>query len=162
MLDLGCYCVHAARLLFNDEPLSVMATKVEAPLHPGVDAQLHAILTFSDNRTAIIDCSFLTDEHQEIELIGSEGRLVFRNPFFEGSYGPSALEWQCGDSCGTVECSDADLFSLEVEHFVTCIRDDVSPATDGHDSVLNMKVLEALYRSAKSGKAVKLNTSAIL
>jgi predicted dehydrogenase len=46
---------------------------------------------------------------------------------------------------------------LELRHFLKCIRDRSEPATGMEDGIMTLKIIEAAYESARTGKTVSLN-----
>ena len=47
-------------------------------------------------------------------------------------------------------------FARELDHFSTCIQQDKDPHTPGEEGLQDQRIMEALYRSAREGKPVKL------
>ncbi len=50
-----------------------------------------------------------------------------------------------------------DNFTAEMEHFVECCLDKKPCMSPGEDGVVIMKILDALYESARTGKSVEIN-----
>jgi D-xylose 1-dehydrogenase (NADP+, D-xylono-1,5-lactone-forming) len=72
--DLGCYCVSGIRL-FAGEPSRVDATQVrDGPA--GVDLRLAATLRMPDDVLAQLDVGLDLTRRDELELVGTEGRLT--------------------------------------------------------------------------------------
>ena len=49
-----------------------------------------------------------------------------------------------------------DQFVLEMDHFARCLMEDLKPFTPGEEGVQDHVLMEAIYRSAREGKSVKL------
>jgi predicted dehydrogenase len=49
-----------------------------------------------------------------------------------------------------------DHFGSEMDYFAECIRENREPRTPGEEGLRDMKVITALYESARSGRAVKV------
>ncbi len=73
LLDVGGYCVTAARFFLGEQPLAVRATARYAPT--GADLAVSALLEHSDGRAARITCAFDTAEYQRVTIIGSAAAL---------------------------------------------------------------------------------------
>ncbi len=74
LLDVGIYCLGPIVELWGSHPDLVEAT---ALWHTsGVDARTEATLEWVDGRQARIRCSFVDDEEQRLEIIGTESSLV--------------------------------------------------------------------------------------
>jgi len=48
-------------------------------------------------------------------------------------------------------------FAKELDHFAQCVRQDKQPHTPGEEGLQDQRIIEAIYASAKSGRAVKLS-----
>ncbi|XVU21055.1 Gfo/Idh/MocA family protein [Actinoplanes sp. CA-054009] len=79
LLDLGCYCVSATRL-FGGPPINVSATYI--PDGPGgVDLRVAATLTLANGVLAQFDVGLDLPRRDELEVIGTEGRLLIPDPW---------------------------------------------------------------------------------
>ncbi|XP_069803806.1 trans-1,2-dihydrobenzene-1,2-diol dehydrogenase-like [Dendropsophus ebraccatus] len=74
LLDVGCYCVQFASMVFNGEkPESVTA---KGFLHDtGVDETVTIILQYSGKRQAIITCSLATEMPNQAVISGTKGMI---------------------------------------------------------------------------------------
>ncbi len=93
LLDVGIYCLGPAARLWGTDPETIEAV-IEAanestagPLSAGVDASTAATLTWADGRRCEIRCSFVDDEHQRLELIGTRGALLLDSDAHTGGLG---------------------------------------------------------------------------
>jgi xylose dehydrogenase (NAD/NADP) len=76
LLDVGCYCVNAARWLIGSEPESSRA--IISYNQESIDLNINAILRFSEDVSAHIQSSFMAAEHQVIEVVGTTGLDMLR------------------------------------------------------------------------------------
>src|SRR6266702_6388605 len=74
ILDVGSYCVNAARWLIDSEPVSSQA--IISYNQESIDLNTSAILRFSEDVSAHIQFSFLAAEHQVIEVVGTTGAVT--------------------------------------------------------------------------------------
>ena len=79
LLDLGCYCISAARLVIGSEPDRVHG---EAQPRGEVDGSFAGTLHFEDV-TATFQCSLLAPLVNTIHVIGAEGVIVVPNAFVD-------------------------------------------------------------------------------
>src|SRR5271166_5588213 len=70
LMDLGCYCLSAARLLAG-EPLVVSAQQVRGG--DAVDMRLTGLLRFAHDVLATIDCGFDLASRDGLEVAGTQG-----------------------------------------------------------------------------------------
>lgn len=151
LLDLGVYCINAARNIFAAEPTQVLATTVEKN---GVDDTTTAILRFSRERLAIFTVSNSVAGVSSYRIAGPDGDLRVE-PAYEYS---DKLEHHLtiDDSTKTTSFGKRDQFAPELEHFSACILENRRPEPDGEEGLNDVRVIEAALESAKTGKAVDL------
>jgi predicted dehydrogenase len=49
------------------------------------------------------------------------------------------------------------MYNAQMAHFIECIRKDKTPVPGGLEGLMNMKVVDAAYKSSKTGKVVEIN-----
>ena len=147
LMDVGCYCVSGARLL-GGEPQRVFGEQVTGPT--GVDVDFYGVLRFPNDVVAVFDASFTLPKRQRLEAIGEEGTLVVEAPW-RVDWGGRLL---VNDE--PVEVEQPDSYERELTNFAAAIAG-TAPALLGRDDALQQaRVIEALYRSAESGEAVRV------
>jgi xylose dehydrogenase (NAD/NADP) len=147
LMDLGCYCISGSRLV-TGEPEVVFGRQVLG--ETGVDLRFDAILHFPGDVLAEFHCAFDLPPASGLEVIGSEGTVLVREP------------WQCRDphlevNGERIDVPDADRYQLELENFAAAVRGDAAPLLGRDDAVAQARAIEALYRSAESGSALRLD-----
>ena len=152
LMDVGCYCVSAARLL-GGEPEVAIGRWIVGP--SGVDTRFAGLLTFPDDVIATFDCGFDLAPTAVLEAIGSRGSIRAVDPFLLQS---SAIELTTdGMPTQRIEVPVADSYRLEFENLAAAIRGTGVPLLGKSDAVGQARVLEALHRSAEnSGEPVEL------
>jgi len=154
LLDIGCYPILLSRVLFQTEPISVMATIDRNPI-THVDAVVSAMLRFPDG-TANFTCAGELVLHQRMELLGTAGRIDVPVPFNPPEELPTAIVIDdgrdlVGSGAATTMIDVANQFVLQGDAFVRAIRGEAPFPMSLEDSVANMSVIDALFRSAASG-----------
>ncbi len=147
LLDLGCYNVNATRLFAGREPTSVYGVAD----YSGTDVDLHfaGILEFGDGLRGVMECSFGQPGRQHLEIVGTKGILeIDKFVLPENNIGEIRVN---GVTEKTVA---ADKYQLMVEQFVRAANGEEALAYDMSNSIGNMKVLDALEKSARSGLKV--------
>ena len=79
VMDIGCYPINVARMMFGTEP-SVVTAAVRRDPQFGTDTLTSAVLDF-DGRHAAFTCSTQLEDDQRVHLIGTDGRLLIEIPF---------------------------------------------------------------------------------
>jgi glucose-fructose oxidoreductase len=155
--DLGIYCLNAARTLFDAEPLEVTAfdarRRGDARFRE-VDEMTSAVLRFPGDRLACITSSFGAADAAWFEILGTRGSLRL-DPAFHHSK-PLELWLTLAGRTRRQRYPRRDQFAPELLYFSDCILRGKAPKPDGHEGLADVRVLEALERSAHSGRAVRL------
>ena len=155
LLDIGCYPIVAGRFFFGAEPQRVFAM-VERDPDFQVDRLTTGILDFSGSRRVDFTVSTQVVGYQRIQMIGTEGRLEIEIPFNAPQGEPSRLFLDDGtDLTGKAikvhEIAASDQYAEQADAFAAAVLGE-SPLPYGiTDSIQNMRIIDALFRSEKSG-----------
>ncbi|MEA2142792.1 MAG: hypothetical protein QOI64_1222 [Solirubrobacteraceae bacterium] len=150
LMDVGCYCVSAARLVAG-EPVSVSAQAVYGPT--GVDLRLTGLLRFDGDVLGVVDCGLDDHSRGELEIVGSEGRIVLADPWH--ALDPKIVV-ERGFEREVVTVELADSYARELEDVAAAIAGARPPLLGRADALGQARTIEALYRSAEEGRAVAL------
>jgi predicted dehydrogenase len=155
LMDVGCYCVNISRTVAGLEPVEAWALAHWGP--SGVDDQLAGMLRFENGVLAQFDCGLTMERREAYEVTGTEAYLSIPAAFLPGI--EDTTIWEHRGRGKTIEhtVQGVDEYRLMVEHFADCVLYDRPPRYTAEEAALNMHVIEALYRSARSGgKPVQL------
>lgn len=154
LMDIGCYCISISRFLFGREPDSVIG---EIDIDPdfGVDRKASGILTFGD-RTSTFACSTQMHNYQRVLIFGTDGMIEIEIPFNAPADKPVNLNVTKNGTREKHEIAPVDQYMLQTDAFCRSIINDVKVPTPLIDAVANMKVIDAMFESGKSGKVVEL------
>src|SRR6201996_4887217 len=154
MMDIGCYPINTSRFLFGEEPLRVSGVLENDPnFH--TDRLTSAILEFPSGH-AVFTCSTQIVPYQRIQVLGTKGRIEIEIPFNAPVDKPCRLFVDDGsDLAGggiTVETLPVcDQYTIQGDEFSKAIREGRPVPVPLSDAVKNMAVIEAVFRSARSG-----------
>jgi predicted dehydrogenase len=151
LMDVGCYCVSGARLLAG-EPEHVLGEEVRGST--GIDEAFHGILRFPGGVVGQFDCSFALPVRQELEVLGDDGVLRVGAPWRIDWGGEVTL--RRGDGTERIAIPEGDAYRLELENLATAVRGLGAPLLDRADALGQARTIEALYRSAETGRPVPL------
>jgi predicted dehydrogenase len=159
LLDIGCYLVNTARLIFGGEPIRV-AGALELDPTFGVDRLTSMILDFG-GRHAIGTCSTQLQAYQRIQIVGTKARLEIEIPFnAPPDRACRLLVDRTGDLWGggveTIELPVVDQFTLQAQEFAGAILEKRPQAAPLEDAVANMVCIDAVARSTRSGRWEKI------
>jgi predicted dehydrogenase len=119
----------------------------------GVDAELVGILRFADGAMAHFDCALTQERCESYEVQGEDGYLRIPSAFLPGT-GDSVMEEVRGRGARTEHVvAGADQYRLMVEHFADAALTGAPLRYTAAEAALNMRVIEALYRSARADGA---------
>lgn len=156
LFDLGPYPLNMARHLFRTEPVEVLAmqrhTLGDRPMP--VDVATTAVLRFPDDRVAQFTVDQDAADVSSFRIVGTRGELRVE-PAFEYR-GPQVHHLTLGGKTKTTRYPARDQFAPELISFSRAIRTGAEAKPSGHEGLADVLVLEALARSASTGRAVRL------
>jgi len=146
LLDVGIYCLGAPVALWGSSPESI-----DAEIHPapsGVDASASATLMWSGGQTARITCSFVDDEAQRLELVGSTGSLVLDGDAHTG--GSAAIEIEHHTLAGTdmIRVEPNDPYQAMVEAFASSLHGEAQWPRPVSDCIDLLELVERIRKAA--------------
>jgi len=156
LLDLGCYAVTLSRFMFGEEPARVIGLLERDP-DAKTDRLASAILEFPSGQ-AVFTCSTQLAYHQRMALLGTTGRIEIERPVNPPNDQPTRIliDDNPGDPTGagiTAETIDTcDQFKIQGDLFSRAIREGGEVPVPLEDSIHNMRAIDAIFRSAESGK----------
>lgn len=158
LFDAGCYCLHIARQAFGREPTLVTAKSLYDP-QTGIDTTTLSLLEFDGGGMALVDCSFSLSFRATYEIVGSEASLSVPNFLVGGIRAGGKSE--AGEFCLSREGRDderysaaANMYVSEVEAMSRRIKGEDGFLLSAEDGVNNMRVLDAVGASARTGQKV--------
>ena len=155
LMDIGCYLLMTARMIFAEEPRRVMAI-IERDPDSTVDILTSMMLDFPSGQ-AIGTCSTRMAPYQRVHVSGSRGRLEIELPFNAPNDRPCRLRIDghgdlFGEEIETIEIDTCDQYRIQADTFSRAILDDTDVAYPLEQSLENMRLIEALVRSSQTGQ----------
>jgi predicted dehydrogenase len=155
LMDIGCYLVHASRFAFAAEATRVVAAIDRDPqMH--TDRLTSAILDFAAGQS-VFTCSTQLVPYQRIHFLGTRGRIELEIPVNAPPDRPTRLFIDTGsDLFGggitTETFPVCDQYTLQGDAFSKAVLEDGQVPVPVEDAISNMAVIEAIFRSGKSGR----------
>jgi predicted dehydrogenase len=149
IMDIGCYAVSSARFLLGREPQRVVSL-IQRDDRFGTDRLASGILDFGDVQ-ATFTVGTQTGSAQGVQLFGTSGGIEVVLPFNAYPDVPLALRVHSGVGERTIDAGPSDQYVEQFEAFSRAVRQGGPVPTDPVDALNNQKVLDALFRSGKSG-----------
>ena len=158
--DIGIYCINAARYLFQAEPSEAFAMQLR-----NKDARFRRVeemdgvcLRFPGERLASFACSFGASDRADIDIVGTKGNVRLESAY--GYTDDMKQITQIGRRITTRHYPVHDQFAPQLEYFTNCILKDKEPEPSGLEGLIDVAIIEALQRSARSGKSVQVKVPA--
>jgi predicted dehydrogenase len=155
LLDIGCYCIQAARYGFGQEPKRVMGL-VDRDPKMMIDRLTSAMLDF-DGRQAIFTCSTQLIHYQRVQFFGTRGRIEIEIPFNAPKDRPTRIFIdETGELFGsgivTEEFPTADQYTMQGDAFSRAVLEGGEVPVPLEEAIANMAVIEAVFRSGETGR----------
>jgi glucose-fructose oxidoreductase len=156
LLDIGIYCLNAARYVFRAEPTEVTAFAAENRGDPrfaaGVPDMLTALLRFPGERLATIACGFGEASVSAFQVVGTDGDLRM-DPAF-GFVGERKMLVTKGGKTVETVFPPQDHVGAEIVYFSDRIRTGERPEPDGYEGLIDLRIIDAMLHSVTKGMAV--------
>lgn len=155
LMDIGCYLVNTARMIFEGEPRRV-ASAIDRDPTTQIDRLTSMILDFGDAQ-AIGTCSTQLVAYQRIHIFGTQGRIELEIPFNAPPDRPCRILVDDGSDLSgagieTIEIDTSDQYTIQADLFARALREGRPAPYPLEDSVQNMRVIDALFRAAETGR----------
>jgi predicted dehydrogenase len=147
--DIGCYAVSCARYLLGREPTRVVSLIQRDPAF-GTDILSSALLDFGTAR-ATFTVGTQSQPAQRVDAVGTAGEITLHLPFNAWTDVPLEVTVTTPVGRRTIRTAVADQYVAMFEAFSRAVRSGAPVPTPPQDAIDNMKVLDALFRSEKSG-----------
>jgi len=156
LMDIGCYPIKVSRFIFAEEPVRVSGC-IERDPSFRVDRVTSAILEYPAGQ-CIFTVSTQMVDYQRMQFFGTRGRLEVQMPFIAPTDIPTRIVIDDGRDLfaegGTLieSIPPCNQFTIQADLFSAAIQGDTEVPNPLEDAILNMAVIEAVFRSAESGK----------
>jgi xylose dehydrogenase (NAD/NADP) len=149
LMDLGCYCLSALRLLAG-EPLRLSGEQTLGPT--GVDVSYVGTAAFEHEIMGHFDCSFVLPRRSELEVAGEAGVLFLSDPWTIRT--PGIEIRRQGAEPERVDVPRVSSYRLELDNISAAIRGEKPLLLGRDDAVGQARTIETLYRSAETAAGV--------
>jgi predicted dehydrogenase len=150
LMDLGCYALHAQRVLApwtGGEPELVAARAGERAGRPGVDEWVDADLAFPSGAVGSARCSMDSDRFEfSCRLVGSRAQAFapgFVLPHLDDRVIVTTPDGERVEHLGT-----RSSYAYQLEAFASAVRDGTPLPLDADDAVANMALIDRCYQAA--------------
>ena len=155
LMDIGCYPITTSRFMFGEEPSRVIGLLERDP-EMKTDRVASVMLDFPSGH-AIFTVSTQLVQYQRMHFIGTQGRIEIEIPFNAPDDRPCRILIDdggdiFGDDITTETLPTCDQYTIQGDIFSRAIREAGEVPVPLTDAIKNMAVIEAVFRSAESGR----------
>ncbi|WP_370651905.1 Gfo/Idh/MocA family protein [Brevundimonas sp.] len=157
LMDIGIYSLQAARYLTGEEPVEVVAlesTDRSDIRFKEVEDTINFQLRFPSG--AVADCvSTYGSNHNRFRIVGTDG-WVDAEPAtaYSGNRLRRMKDWRTEDHA--VPETPQNQFSAQLDHLSQCVMTGAEPIVSGEEGLRDLRIIEAIYQSARERRAVSL------
>jgi predicted dehydrogenase len=149
MMDIGCYGISLARFIFESEPQKIMGSVEFDPVFQ-IDRLASGMLTFKTG-TASFTCSTQLAPYQRVHIFGTKAHIEIEIPFNAPSDKPTRIWLHSNGGSEEMVFETVDQYALQADLFSKAILENTAVPTPLEDALNNMKAIEAIFESAKTG-----------
>ena len=156
LYDVGCYPIVTARYVFGGEPERAIALVDRDPAL-GVDRVTSGLLAFPGGGQLAFCSALQLAPYQRVVVLGTEGRIEVSVPFTPQKDHGCRLVIDSGKSLDGASAmfedfDPVDQYALQCDLAAGVFRHESAQEFPIEDAIANMRVIDALYRSAASGR----------
>ena len=146
LMDMGIYAIQGARYTLGEEPIFVTAReqKTNPDLFKEVDETVFWELEFPSGARSTGQSSYNANLNY-LKAKGTTGNFELTS-----AYRYSGIEGRT--SKGDMVFSQVNQQALQMDNFALCVKSNKQSRVSGEEGLKDMKVIDAIYRSLKSGK----------
>ncbi|MDQ6611746.1 MAG: Gfo/Idh/MocA family oxidoreductase [Gemmatimonadota bacterium] len=153
LMDVGCYPITMSRWLFNEEPTEVVG-QLEFDPDMLIDRVGSALLRFPSGQAALTFGGQVALS-QRMQLFGTRGHITVDVPFSpppdrESSIVVDDARDVIGGGARTIGFAAVNQYEMQARQFSEAVRGMNDVAVSLEDSINNMRVIDALFESAKT------------
>ena len=156
LYDIGCYGIVAGRFLFETEPRRAVVLVDRDPALR-TDCMTSALIDFGRGRQLSFVVSTQCVPYQRVQICGTRARIEIEIPFNAPQGEPTRISIDDGSALdgrniATEVLASCDQYTLQFEAFSRAVRGEIPLPYGLEDALMNMRIIDALFRSEKSGR----------
>jgi len=154
--DSASYPIYASRMLFQEEPISVLCNLNIDPIS-SVDVNVDILLNYPEGKTAHISSMFGSYYQCRYDLLGSNGRVVLNRAYVVPKNMQTNLFLDTEDKIKKIKIPPHDHFKLMVDDFCNEISKTRNKINHEKDLLCQARVLEAARISSREKRVVMIS-----
>jgi predicted dehydrogenase len=155
--DVGVHCIDTLRFVLRDEVLRVSAREIPGNTSGTVEAGAILLLEFSRGTLATVAVSFRTEYRTPLEVVGDAG-VLHANDALNVERPIELRLVNGGVTTETKTVSNHLAYARQVDAFADAVEGESVFPIPGEEGWRNQEILDATYRSMKSGRTEDVHT----
>jgi len=160
--DVGLYCLNTTRFLLGEEPDEVFAYTYSTPgddRFKEIEENVSFTLRFPSGVISQNMCGYGSFNAKSYAVHAETGTIKMDPAFPYKGLRQELVHAPNGKQVTEIPSNpDKQQFALEMDHMAECVRNNKTPYTPGEEGLQDQRIMEAIYKSAREGKPVKLTT----
>jgi predicted dehydrogenase len=154
LMDIGCYCISLSRFLFEAEPKRLAARRESDPTFE-TDRLTSGVMEF-DRGSATFTCATQLAGYQRATIYATRGWIEIEIPFNAPNDRPCSILVNRDGKIEQITFDIVNQYTLQGDLFARAILENKPVFTPLEDAVANMRVIDAIFRSAERGEWVSV------
>jgi len=157
LMDIGIYSLNAARYLTGEEPIEVSAvesTDRSDPRFRTVEDRINFLLRFPSGIEAMCVSSY-NSAHNAYRVVGKDG-WIDMEPATQYDGHVMHIRKDGVVTPRVLPAPRRNQFQAQLDHLPESVFANTQPITAGEEGLADLRVMEAIYRSAREGRHVKM------
>jgi predicted dehydrogenase len=154
LMDIGCYCISLSRFIYDEEPLRVLG-QITAFAGYDVDCFVSGMMEFSEGN-ATFTATTKSEPEQYVEIHGEDGSILIPLPFNPISDTITHIIVKRDGVSEEIVQTPSDHYRNMADAFAESIREKNTVPTPLSDALANMKIIDAIFASAKDSTWIKI------
>lgn len=149
LMDIGCYCISLSRFIYDEEPLRVVG-QITPYAGYEVDCFVSGIMEFADGNSTFT-ASTKSEAEQYVEIHGEQGSILIPLPFNPIADTITHIVLKKNGVREEIVQLPSDHYRNMADAFAESVTQKESVPTPLSDALANMKIIDAIFASAKNG-----------
>jgi predicted dehydrogenase len=150
LMDIGCYCISLSRFIYDEEPLRVLG-QITPYAGYEVDCFVSGIMEFADGN-ATFSATTKSESGQYVKIHGEQGSILMPLPFSPQPSASTQIILKRNDVSEEIIQPPSDHYRNMADEFAQSVFAKVSVPTPLSDALANMKIIDAIFASAKDSQ----------
>ena len=159
LYDIGCYPITMSRFLFDTEPLRVVGA-IERDPEFRTDRLTSVLIDYPGGQVTFTVSTQLVP-YQRVQVLGTKGRIDIEIPFNPAPDQPTRISFDDGSaldgsSAQAIAFDPVDQYTIQGDLFSKAVREGGEQVLSLESSVENMRIIDAIFRSASEDRWIDL------